>query len=133
MKTFDNSLTDEQKRKAAILRNSIKIKDDLVKRDFGAKKIRDNIRNSIKRFDDVFAGNPADLSRASELRKRCKAEMYWEHAGNDEKEAIRNAIVEREPYRNNELFTNHFMGRRLNAIIKDDNVLNYIIIEVLAL
>lgn len=124
-KTFDEKLNDEQRRKAEILRRSMRPEAEYTRPDPPAP-------GKIERFDDIF-NSKYDLARSHELRRRAKAELYWDQAGIEEKEAIRLAVAAEEPYKGNELFSGHFMNRRINDIISDDNVIRYIQEMVLAL
>lgn len=124
-KSFDDNLTPDQRRRAEILRRSMRPEKEYIRPDPPAP-------GKIERFDDIFTSASA-LARSHELRKRAKAELYWSNATKEEKETIRAAVAEREPYRGNELFTSYFMRRRVNDIISDDNVLRYVQDEVLAL
>lgn len=125
-KTFDQNLTPDQRRKAEILRKSFRPQPQYVRPDPPSP-------GKLERFDDCLGGNPSLLGRSLELRKRAKAELYWADANKDEKESIRAAVSNEDPYRGNELFTRYFLRRHLDDIITDDNVLNYIIHRVLAL
>lgn len=124
--SFDDQLDDEQRKRAMALRMQMKSVDEYVRPDPPAT-------GKIERFDDVFAGNPTLLGRSLELRKRAKAELYWDNATTEEKTAIRDAVVAGEPFRNNEDYTRHFMRRKLDDIISSEVVLNHIIFQVLAL
>lgn len=125
-KTFDQNLTPDQRRRAEILRKSFRPQPQYVRPDPPAS-------GKLERFDDCFGGNPSLLGRSIELRKRAKAELYWDNATTEEKTAIRDAVVAGEPFRNNEDYTRHFMRRKLNDIISSEVVLNHIIFQVLAL
>lgn len=126
MTTFDETLSDDQRRRADILRRSISSETALAEYEAGADRIKQNIRDSVKRFDDIFAGNPSLLARSAEIRRRAKAEIYWQQASDDEKLAIREGVVSVEPFTGNELLTKHFLARRLDDIITDECVLNYL-------
>lgn len=123
--SFDDKLNDEQKRRALILRKSMTTEPEYIRQDPPAP-------GKMERFDDIFS-HPSDIARSQELRRRAKAELYWADANKDEKESIRAAVSNEDPYRGNELFTRYFLRRHLDDIITDDNVLNYIIHRVLAL
>lgn len=125
-KSFDDNLSPDQRRRADILRRSFKAgKEDPIKRDPPAP-------GKIERFDDIFS-HASDIARAIELRRHVKAEIYWSRAGQDEKMAIRKAVAEGEPYKNNELFTKHFLGKRFQDLIRVEQVREYIIKNVLGL
>lgn len=124
-KSFDDNLTEDQRRRAEILRKSHRPQPEYVRPDPPAP-------GKLERFDDIFS-HPSDIARSQELRRRAKAELYWADANKDEKESIRAAVSNEDPYRGNELFTRYFLRRHLDDIITDDNVLNYIIHRVLAL
>lgn len=125
-KSFDDNLTEDQRRRAEILRKSHRPQPQYVRPDPPSP-------GKLERFDDVFAGDPSKIARSQELRKRAKSELYWSDATNEERTIIRDAVVEREPYKGNALFTSYFMRRDLRDIISDDNVLNYIRDDVLGL
>lgn len=124
-RSFDENLTDEQRERAQRLRKSIRSDHAPMRRDPPTK-------GKLERFDDIFDNN-SDLSRSGELRRKCKAELYWMKASVEEQKSIRDAIVLEPPYKGNELFTRYFLRRDLKDIITDESVLNYVINNVLAL
>lgn len=124
-RTFDDQLTEDQRERASRLRKQARHETTETKFDPGPT-------DRLPRFDDCFYYK-SDLSRSQQLRKKVRAELYWEKAPEDVRLAIRDAVIAQEPFIGNETYTNHFMKRGLQDIIRDEYVLNYIIINVLAL
>lgn len=125
MNTFDANLSDEQKRKAIIMRRSIRPDKIYMRPDPPPP-------GKAICFDDIF-NSITDLARAQELRKKCKAEIYWKQASMDEKQIIRDAVIMDEPYKGDEIITKTLMNRDIEYIIHDTKILNYVIKNVLAL
>lgn len=124
-RSFDENLTDEQRERAQRLRKSIRSDHAPMRRD-------PPVKGKLERFDDIF-DNDSDVARSCEIRRKCKAQLYWMKASEEEQKSIRDAIVLEPPYKGNELFTRYFLRRELKDIIGDESVLNYIMNRVLAI
>lgn len=120
MKTFDENLTENQRRRAKILRTAARNDHPLLKHESNSGAFGDT-------FDDCLRGDYILLSRAKELRRKARAEIYWTKASQSEREIIRAAVLETEPYRDNEPLTGWIMRRDIRRIIDDTYVLNYVI------
>lgn len=125
MGTFDEGLSEDGKRRAQLLRQSLRTTSDYIRPDPPPP-------GKVECFDDCLRGN-SEWARAHELRQKCKAQIYWEQATTDEKIAIRDAVAQAEPYRGNEIYTRHFVAKELDDLIKVDHVIFFIIKSVLAL
>lgn len=125
METFDEGLSEEGKRRAAILRRTIRPDYEYIRPDPPAP-------GKIEQFDDVLRTN-SDRARSHELRLKCKAEIWWANATRDEKKAVADAVSEAEPYRGNEVHLKHFRGKRPSDLIRVDHVINFIIKNILGL
>lgn len=124
-KTFDDKLNEDGKRRAQILRRALRPDKEYIRPDPPPP-------GKIECFDDIFS-HPSDLARSIELRRKCKAELWWANATREEKKAVADAVAEAEPYRGNEIYLKHFRGKRPSDLIRVDHVINYIIKNVLGL
>lgn len=128
---FDDYLDEDKKCKAEILRTSMNVThyisehdisdraEEARKADAIRKKEEEKIRQGIAKFDDIFAGNPAEQSRARELRERAKAELYFDKLTDGQKERIRHETLMLKDFTANELRHEHFSKRSLNSIIEE--------------
>lgn len=124
-KTFDETLTEDQRRRAKILRTAARNDHPLLKHEKTPGAFGDT-------YDDCLRGDYVLLSRAKELRRKARAEIYWSRASNEMREIIRTAVLDNEPFKGNEPLTRWMMRRELKWIIDDSYVLNYIINYVIS-
>jgi len=124
---FDDQLNQDQLMRAHELRKAM----------FSAKPLEARkdppSPGKVARFDDVFGNDYEKISRAKELRRICKAEIYWDGATGEERESIRDACKLVEPFVGNDLLTKHVLRRDAKYLIKDERVREYVCRYVLGI
>lgn len=125
--SFDANLSKEQQEKARRMRASMyRAKSFNVDPDPAPSP-------GAKSFDDCFRGDYVKLSRAKELRRTCKIKIYWDNASDEEKNIIRQACKEIEPFVGNKILIKNILTRKNDYLIRDKRVQEYVAKSVLAI